>query len=59
MNKTTTHHHHSKTERIIANAETTLGKIENFNQKLDNKIASMINQVSVENIKSKLMKLSS
>ena len=59
MNKTTTHHHHSKTERNISNAGTTLGEIESINQKLDNKIASLINQVSLENIKSKLMKLSS
>ena len=59
MNKTTTHHHHSKTERNITNAETTISEIESINQKLDNKIASMINQVSLENIKSKLMKLSS
>ena len=58
MNKTTTHHH-SKAERNITNAKTTLGEIESINKKLDNQIASLINQVSLENIKSKLMKLSS
>ena len=58
MNKTTTHHH-SKAERNITNTKTTLGEIESINKKLDNKIPSMINQVSLENIKSKLMKLSS
>ena len=59
MNKTTTHHHYSKVERNTTNAKTTLGEIESINKKLDNKIPSMINQVSLENIKSKLMKLSS
>ena len=58
MNKNSSHHH-SKAERNITNAKKTLGEIDNINKKLDNQIVSMINQVSLENIKSKLMKLSS
>lgn len=59
MYKTTTHHHHSKLDRNITNPKTTSAEIESFNKKLDDKIVSLINQVSLENIKSKLMKLSS
>jgi Zn-dependent M28 family amino/carboxypeptidase len=58
MCKTTTHHN-SKLDRNITNAKTTSVEIESFNKKLDDKIVSLINQVSLENIKSKLMKLSS
>ena len=50
---------HSNLDRNITNAKTASVEIESFNKKLDDKIVSLIDQVSLENIKSKLIKLSS
>lgn len=58
MCKITTHHH-SKLDKNITNAKTTEIEIESFNKKLDHEIVSLINQISLDNIKSKLMKISS
>jgi Zn-dependent M28 family amino/carboxypeptidase len=50
--------HHSNLDRNITNAKTKF-EIENFNKKLDDEIVSLIDQVLLENLKSKLIKLSS
>ena len=59
MCKTVTLHHPSSTGRNITNAETTSVEIENYNKELDDKIVSLIKHVLLENLKSKLSKLSS
>lgn len=51
--------HHSKIQRNITNAKTTLVDIEKFNKELDDEIIFLLNQISLENIQSKLTKLSS
>jgi hypothetical protein len=59
MHKTTDSHHHSKIDRNITKAKTTSTETESFNKKVDDKIVSLIDQVLLENLKSKLIKLSS
>jgi isopentenyl phosphate kinase len=50
---------HSKLDNSVLNSTTMLPDIEHFNKKLDDEIVSIINQVSLINIKSKVETISS
>src|SRR5215216_1038895 len=59
MNMCKGNREHSILANTIANTKTILIELEDFNKKVDEEIVSLINQVSLDNIKSKVTKLSS
>ncbi|HJT85283.1 MAG TPA: M20/M25/M40 family metallo-hydrolase [Nitrososphaeraceae archaeon] len=59
MCKDRTSHHPNLDKNIITNTKTIFFENKSFNEKLDDTIVSLIDQVSLENLKSNLTKLSS
>jgi Zn-dependent M28 family amino/carboxypeptidase len=59
MRKTIDSHHCSNIDRNITKTKKTSFESQSFNKKADDKIVSLIDQVLLENLKSKLIKLSS